>query len=388
MHAGAAVSTHEWSVRADLAEAAVVSRHLRRVWGIPGTLLGVVAWPPSRHERMFLRWDYWWQAHLIDCAVDAAERSLSSARRRRIVAVTRTHRLRNLSGWTNNYYDDMAWLGLALERAQRTAGVTRRSAIEALEAEIYDSWAPERGGGIPWRRGDDFFNTPANGPGGILLARTGKTSRAQDMADWIDATLVDPKSNLVLDGIHTDRPPDRQLDRDIYTYCQGVVLGLETELAVRLDEPRHARRVHRLVQAVAQELTDNGVVKGGGGGDGGLFNGILVRYLALTAVMLPGNTADDIRARDTAADIVLASASAAWHNRRDVDGQPLWGRDWAQPAALPAFGKQLATFTGGTVHSSDIAERDYSVQLSGWMLMEAACVVSAAGYRPFGSRQP
>ena len=35
----------------------------------------------------------------------------------------RSHRLRNNGSWVNDYYDDMAWLALALERAGRLAGV-------------------------------------------------------------------------------------------------------------------------------------------------------------------------------------------------------------------------------------------------------------------------
>ena len=31
---------------------------------MPGTQLGVVAWPSARRERLFGTWHYWWQAHL------------------------------------------------------------------------------------------------------------------------------------------------------------------------------------------------------------------------------------------------------------------------------------------------------------------------------------
>jgi predicted alpha-1,6-mannanase (GH76 family) len=31
------------------------------------------------------------------------------------------------------------------------------------------------------------------------------------------------------------------------------------------------------------------------------------------------------------------------------------------------------------VHASEAAERDLSVQISGWMLLEAGCAVSAGG---------
>lgn len=366
-----ATTPQQWSDRADQAEEAILARHLRRLWALPGTGLGVVAWPPVLQERLFGRWHYWWQAHFIDCAVDAAQRSPTAARRRRIASIARAHRLRNLTGWTNNYYDDMAWLGIALERAERLQLVEHRSAIAALEKELYDSWAPEIDGGIPWCKGSDFFNAPANGPAGIMLLRTGKIWRAREIGDWIDANLRDPDSGLIFDGIRLGG--DRTgVERAIYSYCQGVVLGLETELAVQFGDARHHDRVQQLVAAVDERLTHNGVIVGGGGGDGGLFNGILARYLAVVALDLPEHSAADEQARLTAARIVTASAEAAWSNSITVQGLPLFSRDWSIGAEMPRLGTSIATFSGGTVHSSDIAERDFSVQLGGWMLTEAA----------------
>lgn len=361
-----------WSERADAAETAVMSRHVRRLWALPGTALGVVGWPAARRERIFGTWHYWWQAHLIDLAVDATERKATSRRRRRVVRLTRTHRIRNLTGWTNDYFDDMAWLGLALERAQRHLYVDHRSALDTIAGELSDAWTPEQGGGIPWRRRDDFFNAPANGPAGLLLARAGKVWRAQEMGDWIDETLVDPETGLVLDGIRQGVH-----DRAVYSYSQGVTLGLETELAVQLGDSRHRERVHRLVEAVDDNLTERSVISGGGGGDGGLFNGILARYLAMVATTLPVQDNDDVRARNTAARIVLASADAAWENRLQVEELPLFGEDWTRQARLPDFGAAIAQFSHGSVRGSAVAERDLSVQLGGWMLMEAAHAVAA-----------
>ncbi|WP_433607251.1 glycoside hydrolase family 76 protein [Prescottella agglutinans] len=366
----------EWSARADAAENAVITRHIRRVWGMPGTALAVVAWPAVRRERVFLNWHYWWQANLINCTVDAAERNPTAKRRRRLVKLIRGHRFRNISGWTNSYYDDMAWLGLALERAQRMQLIGNRKALAALEAQLFDAWSPESGGGIPWRKHSDFFNTPANGPAGLVLARIGRLWRAQAMADWIDDTLRDPDTGLIFDGIRQDGT----IERNIYSYCQGVVLALETELAVRIGDERHRLRVHRLVDAVDERLAKGGVIRGGGGGDGGLFNGLLARHLARVALMLPGDAPEDVRARRIAAQLVLGSAEAAWENRLQVEELPLFGRDWSLPAQLPGLGGEIATVSGGSVRPSEIAERDVSVQLSGWWLMESAYLVSAAGY--------
>jgi predicted alpha-1,6-mannanase (GH76 family) len=161
------------------------------------------------------------------------------------------------------------------------------------------------------------------------------------------------------------------------------VLGLETELAARTGaeaRTRHAARVHRLVAAVGEQMAPSGVLKGAGGGDGGLFGGVTARYLALVATTLPGGSADDAVARDTARNIVLASAKSAWDYRQTVNGLPLFGAFWDRDAELPpqtSEAGQEAQFVAGAVNASEIAERDLSVQLSGWMLMEAACNVTA-----------
>jgi predicted alpha-1,6-mannanase (GH76 family) len=268
-----------WANRAVSAEAAIVGRHLKRLWALPGTQLGVVAWPPVRRDRLFGGWHYWWQAHLLDCLVDAQLRDPKPERRNKIRRQIRSHRLRNNGSWVNSYYDDMAWLALALERAARVADIDCHRALNKLTDQFVKAWVPEDGGGIPWRKQDQFFNAPANGPAGIFLARYGdRLARAQKMADWIDATLIDPETHLVFDGIKAG-----SLVRAQYTYCQGVVLGLETELAARTGDERHAPRVHRLVAAVDEHMAPSGVIRGAGGGDGGLFSGITARYLALVA---------------------------------------------------------------------------------------------------------
>ena len=361
-----------WANRAASAEAAVARRHLKRLWQLPCTQLGVVAWPPSRQHLTFAVWHYWWQAHLLDCLVDAQVRDPQPDRQKKIACQIRSHRLRNNGSWLNDYYDDMAWLALALERAGRLAGVENPSALDKLCEQFVNAWVPEDGGGIPWRKQDQFFNAPANGPAAIFLARyDDRLRRAQQMSDWIDETLIDPESHLVFDGIKAG-----SLVRAQYTYCQGVVLGLETELAVRTKDSDHAKRVHRLVAAVADNIAPEGVIKGAGGGDGGLFGGILARYLAFVATTLPGDTADDTAARDTARTLVLKSAQSAWDYRQTVDGLPLFGPFWDRNAEVPTIGGTDAQSVEGAVNPSQLPERDLSVQVSGWMLMEAAHTVA------------
>ncbi len=224
-----------WANRAASAEAAVATRHLRRLWQLPGTQLGVVAWPASRQAARCsapgttggrrICWTVWWTPR---CATH------SRSGQQRIERQIRSHRLRNNGSWVNDYYDDMAWLALALERAGRLAGVERPKALHKLSEQFLNAWVPEDGGGIPWRKQDQFFNAPANGPAAIFLARyDDRLRRAQQMSDWIDETLIDPETHLVFDGVKSG-----SLVRAQYTYCQGVVLGLEVELAARTEDPR------------------------------------------------------------------------------------------------------------------------------------------------------
>jgi len=362
-----------WANRAGSAEAAITKRHLKKLWAVPGTQLGVVAWPAARKYRMFGTWHYWWQAHLLDCLVDAQLRDPQPERKIKIARQIRGHRLRNNLRWTNNYYDDMAWLAISLERARRLAGVERPKALDKLAEQFLNAWVPEDGGGIPWRKEDQFFNAPANGPAAIFLARHDRLRRAQQMSDWLDETLIDPETHLVFDGIKSG-----SMVRAQYTYCQGVVLGLETELAARTEDGDHAKRVHRLVTAVRDHMAPEGIIKGAGGGDGGLFNGILARYLALVATSLPQNDADDEEARDTAKNLVLTSAEAVWENRQSVEDLPLFAAFWDRTAEIPTAAGKQAEFVEGAVNASEIPERDLSVQLSGWMLLEAAHAVSDA----------
>ncbi|MEP6561720.1 MAG: glycoside hydrolase family 76 protein [Nakamurella sp.] len=360
--------TADWAARAAAAERAVRSRHVQRALALPGTAVAVLSWPPSPRHRLFLGWNYWWQAHLLDCLTDAQLRDPQPDRKQLIGRVARGIRLLNAGRWRNDYYDDMAWLALALERADRHIGTDHRRAIRRLTGEILLAWSEAEGGGIPWRRGDEFKNTPANGPAAILLARTGQLDRAVLAADWIDRRLRDPATGLIWDGLRpgpvtATGQPTTVFETTIYTYCQGVVLGAELELLGRLRSahPESAGRLRRLVAAVDRHLTIDGVLTGHQGGDSGLFTGVLARYLTAVAAELPGATAADRQLRSRATEMIMTSASAAWSNALLIHDLPVFGPDWTAPAVNPAAGGP---------------ERDLSVQLSGWMLMEAAAALA------------
>jgi predicted alpha-1,6-mannanase (GH76 family) len=352
-----AVADVDWRDRAGVAERAVVRRHLRRLGGVlPGTRIGRVRWP-RRGPAPLAPWHYWWQAHLLDCLVDAQLRDPARPRARAIAALARSVRLRN-AGWLNRYYDDVAWLGLALQRAGTLAGCAGSSALPAITNRLHEGWTEGGGGGIWWRRDDDFKAAPANGPAAILLARDGQTAFAAAITDWMAETLVDPDSGLVRDGVRVAADGTvRVVEPHVYTYNQGVYLGACVELAARDGHQRWTDRALAVVDAVRQRLAGpDGVLPGSGGGDGGLFAGIAARYLADAVLRVPELAA-------AGRELVFANAQAVWKGRAEIGGGPVFSAEWRDPAPEPRTG---------------VPEADLSVQLGGWMLLEAAARLQAA----------
>lgn len=362
-----------------------MDRHVTKLWGIPGTELGVIAWPPTPRDRMFVRWHYWWQAHLLDTLVDAALRRPTRIRQKRIKELLRGIRIRNLTKLTaNNYYDDKAWLALAMGRIGKVDKMSTPRAHAELVNNIYDG-VDSLTGAIPWRSNETFYNTPTNGPAAILAVRNGNNALAEKLLDWTFDNLIN-EDGLVMDGLRM-RMHGPEIVANIHPYCQGVVLGACVELAnaqraqagVKPGEVseigmEQITRVIGLVQAIeANHTTEEGVLDFKTlGGDGGLFNGILVRYLAEVACDLAsvGQQADQTRA--LARRMILNTAESVWRYRLEIDGLPVFGADWTTDATMPQSGGLVGATIAGAVGSSDIAERDLSVQLSGWMLMEAA----------------
>ncbi|WP_047239460.1 glycoside hydrolase family 76 protein [Corynebacterium epidermidicanis] len=370
-----------WSHRADLAESAISERHARRVWGIPRTNLAVVSWPSSTRDELFFHWHYWWQAHYLDCQIDALNRRSTKLRKKRIADTLRGIRVRNINPWTvNRYYDDKSWLALAVGRFTKAS---KSKGLRALERNI-EQGIDSLTGVLPWRIHETFYNVPTNGPAAIMMARTGRVEQAQTLTDWMFDHLLDD-NGLLMDGMRM-RMHGPELVRDIHPYCQGVALGACLEIAERtLPEEvghRNVTRARELIDAISHHLaTPTGVLNSNtGGGDGGLFKGILARYLADVAERLPGDSSESKQARRTAARLVLRSAQSVWNNRLEVDGLPVFGADWTAEAQLPKNSGSRSSALKGTVLGSTIAERDLSVQLSGWMLLEAAARVAKAGF--------
>ncbi len=348
-------------LRSDTAAHSVTAAFGGTFLGLPGTHLGAVR-APQPLPRGIGPWHYWWQAHYVDVLVDTGLRSRAPVAGQDPIVlaeqVIRTIRIRNGGKFTNSYFDDMAWLALAALRLDTLPGPPRGNKARhqglrgSLGRALRAGHTADLGGGLWWNRARNFKNTPATAPAALYFARTGERDRAQDLVDWLNAELLDPETGLYFDGVRR-KGDGTVLERAHFTYNQGPVLGALLELG---GEP-NLRRAAELIRATSLHLVNDGgtgpLLRTHGSGDGGLFSGILCRYLAEAAAA----PTLDSGSRRTAGALVTELADRLWKGRavrNNLAVFPSDPRSTADEGYPPGSGVELST------------------QLQAWMVLEAA----------------
>ncbi|MDI3194180.1 glycoside hydrolase family 76 protein [Pseudarthrobacter sp. AL07] len=379
----------DWQERANVAARSVTGLFGRRLLFLPGTHLAAVQWPSKHLKNLLHPWHYWWQAHYVDCLVDAGRRELGngatpaarfngphhpSAGKLASRLVTGI-RLRNAFTFVNNYFDDMAWLALATRRLQGLAEETRKPGRrrnarvhKTLTLQFDSASTDDLGGGTFWSKKRDFKNTPATAPVALYYARTGQQAKAQRLVDWLNAVLFDETQGLYVDGARLNAAGEVMVENTIYTYNQGPVLGALLELGGDANLARAAAVIDGVTQHLTVHTTAPGsfprILRCDGTGDGGLFTGILCRYLALAAVdaRLPES------ARNTARELVTATAEALWAGRRPAEAGAATAGNGRYVFSTHAANPADTTYPPG-------AAVELSTQLQAWMVLEAAAAI-------------
>src|SRR6266536_3503355 len=102
--------------------------------------------PSDRRRVLAAQWHYWWQAHALDACVDAVARTGSAEACRRVSDRVAGVQRRNSGRIENDYYDDMAWMGLALLRAEQLGLADAAGLVRRLWVAIRAGWDPRHGG--------------------------------------------------------------------------------------------------------------------------------------------------------------------------------------------------------------------------------------------------
>ncbi|RCH55296.1 glycosyl hydrolase family 76 [Mucilaginibacter hurinus] len=304
---------------------------------------------------------YWPNAHVLDVLTDAYMRTDDEVYAQRMKSLLNGIKESNGNTFSNNFYDDMEWLALSSLRAyELTDDATYLDAANFLWTDIKTGINDNQGGGIAWRKTQlDYKNTPANAPAIIFAARLSRVNNNEEdlniaisLYNWLAGKLLDSGTGLAWDGVNSKG--DGQIDKNLYTYNQGIFMGAALELYRSTNDAKYLDAAWRNAEATMKSpaLSPGGIMKAEGGGDGGLFKGVLVRYLTLLAQEegLPAiNRNEIVKYLKFNAETLYTNGIA----RPSMKISP----DWSKKETGPT---------------------DLTVQLSGMMLIEAAAQLNKA----------
>ncbi|MFT4185986.1 MAG: glycoside hydrolase family 76 protein [Micrococcaceae bacterium] len=364
----------KWKTRANKAQEAILEHYCKPLPGKRDTVIGLAHDRMTLNERRFSQaWHYWIQAHFVDAIIDAGIRSNGTEAKRLFeLAKTVLHTIKKKNGhkWKNNYYDDMAWMILAITRLLEHIDDTDHSlryAQHTLEQQLRSGYSDELGGGIYWRKRDEltrkkdhFKNTPSNGPSAIYFFRKGDSELGTAIVNWAIDKLYDPKQKLFLDGIRPNKNSGADVVELLFTYNQGTMLGALLELGTPEALELADDLIHGTSDEFIVETNKLRPLRTHGTGDGGIFTGILCRYLAIAAL----DERLDIKTRKLAVEMIQNTAIGLWKGKTSDNLAPI-------------------TFSADPlVKATDFFEPkdrvELSTQVQAWMIFEAMAKIEAA----------
>jgi Glycosyl hydrolase family 76 len=233
----------------------------------------------------------------------------------------------------DRYYDDNAWVGLALVQLERmrpgSGYVDRAEELFRFAARGWDRRDVPYRGGVFWveqgrgagaRNHDrNTVSTAPNAELGLHLAElkgvpTAPPGRigAEEMYDWVLATLdASRESDSPAAGLFWDKVRgDGTLDKTLWSYNQGSMVGANVLLARRGGGGTHAPYLTR-AEAIARKALRH---YSGGGYERQppAFNAIFFRNLLLLHA-----ATDDDQLRAEVIEAIRSYTNYAWYETRD-----------------------------------------------------------------------
>jgi predicted alpha-1,6-mannanase (GH76 family) len=233
----------------------------------------------------------------------------------------------------DRYYDDNAWVGLALVQLERmrpgSSHLDRASELFRFAQMGWDRrsnvpypggvfWVEQGVGGVGSRNHDR--NTVSNAPNAALGLHLAELTRSQtgavesirpdDMYEWVNAALdASRDGDCPATGLFWDKlRGDGTLDAKFWSYNQGSMIGVNVLLARRGGQTRagYLARAEAIARKALRHFAEIGYES-----QPPAFNAIFFRNLLL----LHAATADD-RLRTQIVEVMRAYADRAWHEQR------------------------------------------------------------------------
>ncbi|TKC61262.1 glycosyl hydrolase family 76 [Pedobacter hiemivivus] len=306
----------------------------------------------NQNNNGHLGFNYWWNAHALDVLIDAYNRTKDPKYLTKMDNLLAGCYVKNGNTYWNTFYDDMEWWALACLRAyDATKDEKYKTMARQYWTWIKVGWSEVKNGGIAWASGSkDSKNACSNAPAVIIAAKLYQLDNnpddlvwAKKIYSWLKTYVVESSRGLVWDAYGNSS------EDNIYTYNQGTWVGAGLELYKITNEQVYLNDAIRNVNYVMNDqvkFSPKGVLKGENTGDGGLFKGIFIRYMA--QMVLRGGLDDYTR--------------ELYVKYLKNNGQSLYTKATRQPENT--FGADWASRPNSKISDS-------SVQLSGLMLFEA-----------------
>ncbi len=347
--------SHDWELVADSSSMALIENY----------------WNPE--EKYFnygnggskTDFHYWPQAHALDVVLDAYTRTGDGFYLPFIHQWFEGVPVKNGGNFLNRYIDDMEWNALAMLRAYQITGDEKfLQAVDVVWEDIKAHWNENAGGGLMWEKQDPFGkNACSNGPAAILAARLFREKKnfedlewAKKIYHWQRNTLFDEQSGAIWDNIKQSNEGLKINKNWIFTYNQGTFIGAATELFNLTGDSLYLHDAIKATDFTLESLVNSadGLLKDEGGHDGGLFKGILIRYLT----QLTRHHALNAETKGRYTRFLFHQAKNLWEHGTDIE-RMLFGSYWKNKPGETA---------------------DLTVILSGAMLLEAAASLNQEGY--------
>lgn len=263
----------------------MLANFYRDYWG--GKYL-VHSWNPDE-SKVNGGYNYWWMAHAIDAFTDAYKRTGKRIWTTRAAQIKQGMYVAYDAGrrdlW-NSFYDDMEWMAIACIRAYENYPNAQNvwlAEAKQLFDWIWGGWNEVNDGGIGWNCNDgrDSKNSCSNAPAIIIAARlyqiTGEDhylTKAKMIHDWM---LTHSRFD---DGFIKDAPGNDNRGWT-FSYNQGTWVGGLLELYKITGEEKYRTTATELMDKCldGRWYSPKGIMREQGGGDGGLFKGIYIRYI-------------------------------------------------------------------------------------------------------------
>jgi len=276
---------------------------------------------------------YWTYAQFFDAVLDGVERT-GGKRYRDQVRVFYDGRAKQ--GWIVDYFDDQAWMTLALMRAFDLTGeqlyLDQAKTIYENSMLGWDtSCCGTYLGGIWWDRKHTQKATASNATNAIAGVRLAKRTGDSKYLDFAKQTYAFWFTNMVNQqnfGIYDHLNPDGTRAPGGLTYNHGVMIGAALELHAATGEAHFLEEAHKFGHYLATNstkpssvgplLADSNTCEG----DCAAWKGIGYRYLAQLFRQDPTKT--EYQA------VLTAGAAGIWTLARNPD-TTFFASNWAGP---------------------------------------------------------